>query len=117
MALTFAKVGDWRLSLGGPNGTVWDLTPAASDYPAKGYPVTGRQFGLSNNLIGIQILSFLRRNQAQPGAALVMLHDVTAGTLRVYGMNAVAGAGNPFTEVAAATDLSAYTARIIAIGY
>lgn len=117
MALTFAKVGDWRLSLGGPSGTVWDLTPAASDYPSKGYVVTGRGFGLSNNLITIWVTTFLRRNQAQPGAKLVMEWDPTAGTLRVYGMNASAGAGNPLTEVAVSTDLSAYTARVIALGY
>jgi len=116
VTLTFTKVGEWRTSLGGASETTWDLT-LDNSYPTQGYAVTGRQFGLSNNLIRLLPSHALIRGASQGTSAYIVEHDQTQATLRVFGGNATASAGIAFTEVPAGRDLSSYKVRVIAIGY
>jgi len=54
---------------------------------------------------------------AQPAHVFIGVLDIANALLRVFGSPAAAAQSTPLLEVAAATSLSAYTSRLLVIGY
>ena len=112
MALTWTVDNDARQYLG-LSGIHQPATavPAASDYATAGYTVTPATFGL-------QIIRNLwvagTASTAAPTVAVLWQWDKTSGKLQAFG-SAVGATG--ISEMAASTDLSSITIRVIVEGF
>lgn len=88
-----------------------------SSYPAGGESVTAANFGFSREITHV-FCNALRDPDTSDNIA-VLDWDATNSTLiagRIPALDGNAAAEQPLDEVAAATDLSAYTARVVAVG-
>lgn len=123
MALTITEGADSRQDLGFSLIVQFNkLQPAASDYPAGGYPLyssagsannAGQPFGMAY-LHGVVPVAFT-------GTAIdyIWQFNKTTGKLQVFGISvATAGATiYTLTEVAANTDLSGGSVTVWALGF
>lgn len=84
-----------------------------SSYPLGGEAITAAQLGFS--LAVTHVIPGVARDPDTADNAVVLDYDKTAGTLIAFWPNSDSADG-PLIEVPAATNLSAYTARIVAKG-
>lgn len=113
MGLTLKKIpqGAWQAD----GSTYWDVT-LDNSYPSQGYAITGRAFGLSNNLICLDVMTAVMKTCAAQGSTVYAgTYDVGTQTLRVIGSGTSAGGAG--AEACLGTDLHLYSCRVRVIGY
>ncbi len=113
MALTYGVVE--RISFGNKLGRMIPIT-FDSSYPSGGYTGVGQ---VVTGLLKVQWADMmpLYDGVAQPAHAFIAVYDIASALIRVFGMAVAAGQATPLLEVTAATNLSAYTSRLLVIGY
>lgn len=112
MALTWTRDNDGLQNLG-PSGIIIpaQAVPAATDYVTGGYAVSPATFGLGV-LRGLMVLGVA---SAAVTTAYLWQYDPTTGKIQVFATGTASG--DAFNEVAADTDLSAYTLHVLAYGF
>lgn len=115
MALTWVLENEARRNLGiSAVEQPAKATPAAADYPTTGYTVAPKTFGLqvirNVTICGVDSASI----STNFTTAYVWQYNRVTGKLQAFG-GAASGVG--LAEVNAATDLSAFTVRVIAEGF
>lgn len=108
MALTYGN--PTRIGNAGRYVTVTQVT-LDNSYPTGGYPVTASSLGLPDGLVDAILPAGV--SQAAITATVIVQYNANTGNLQAFWS---AAAGAQPTEVTAATNLSAFTFNLIAVG-
>lgn len=118
MAYQVVKQPDGDLSLGNLRGELVNLNPAAADYATGGYLIEG--IGETTESTGnVGLYKVLTAIPAGGQGGFVPVWNPTTSKLQIFESAAVAAtpaAAAPLAEVAAGTDLSAYSFELLLIG-
>lgn len=119
MALSYVEGADSRQNLGMSGIIQHDVvTPAASDYPTGGYPINPQNWGMGviHGLIPIAHTGTAATYVwVYVPAASGSVTPAYSGNLFVYETGAAVS--GPLAQVAAATDLSGGTVKLLAFGF
>jgi hypothetical protein len=107
------KQADGDLSLGNLRGEVVTLTPATSDYATGGYLVQGIS-GATENTGNIGIAKVIFVIPISGGGGYSLNWNAATGKVQVYQTGGSLSA--PEAEVAAATNLAAFSFQLLVVG-
>lgn len=112
MAYTITKVPDGDISLGSLRAEQVQLQPAAADYAPGGYLIQGIAGSTeATGNVGLSKVLFVIPVGGQGG--YVPVFNPATSKVQMFQQGAAAGA---LTEVAAGTDLSAFTFNLLVVG-
>lgn len=119
MALSYVEAADSRQNLGFSGIIQFDtITPASADYPTGGYPINPQNWGMGliHGLIPIAYTGTAATYVwVYVPAASGSVTPTYAGNLLVYETGAALS--GPLAQVAANTDLSGGTVKLLAYGF